>query len=229
MTPPAPNQTNVVPAYVKRAAATTNPLWQIGSSAITANTGQCGTATYPTATSADFVLVKGGGCMRNQLNPVGNGGSGVYLLNAGQTYTWQFQTTTHMGIDTGKYTQRLVWQIHDYSCGMSPVTVLGIENLTGGSTGQKWYLQSGFGTVTVPYVEGATDTWKISALISSSGTGHLQAWHNGVQIADGSGRTFTCGAKPFWNFGPYMWQWVNGGATSSLSRVEILFDNMELM
>lgn len=140
------------------AASSTAALWQIGDPSITANTGQCGVATYPTAASVNFLLVKAAGCMRNQLNPIGNGGSGVYLLNAGQTYTWSFQTVTHMGIDSGKFTQRLVWQIHDYACGLSPVTVLGIQNLAGGSNGQTWYLQSGNGTETLPYVEGATDT-----------------------------------------------------------------------
>lgn len=210
------------------AASSTGVLWQIGDPAITANTGQCGVATFPTATSADFVLVKNPGCKRNQLNPVGNSGSGVFLLNAGQTYTWSFQTVTRMGIDVGKYTQRLVWQIHDYGCGLSPVTVLGIQNLTGGPNGQTWYLHSGNGTKTVPYVEGATDTWKITVLISSTGTGHIQAWHNGAQFSDGDGRTFACGARPWFNFGPYMWDWTNGTAVSSLTQVEILFNYMQL-
>jgi Polysaccharide lyase len=210
------------------AASSTGTLWQIGDPAITANTGQCGAATHPTATSAEFVLVKNAGCMRNQLNPIGNGGSGVFLLDAGQTYTWSFQTVTHMGIDVGKYTQRLVWQIHDYACGLSPITVLGIQNLAGGENGQTWYLGSGNGTETLPYVEGATDTWKITVLISSTGTGHIQAWHNGTQFADGSGKTFTCGAKPWFNFGPYMWNWTNGNTVSSLAQVEIRFNYMRL-
>jgi hypothetical protein len=210
------------------AASSTGTLWQIGDPAITANTGQCGVATHPTATSAEFVLVKNAGCMRNQLNPIGNGGSGVFLLDAGQTYTWSFQTVTHMGIDVGKYTQRLVWQIHDYACGLSPITVLGIQNLAGGENGQTWYLGSGNGTETLPYVEGATDTWKITVLISSTGTGHIQARHNGTQFADGSGKTFTCGAKPWFNFGPYMWNWTNGNTVSSLAQVEIRFNYMRL-
>lgn len=209
------------------AASPTGPLWQIGDPSITANTGQCGVATYPTAASANFLLVKAAGCMRNQLNPIGNGGSGVYLLNAGQTYTWNFQTVTHMGIDSGKFTQRLVWQIHDYACGLLPVTVLGIQNLAGGANGQTWYLQSGNGTETLPYVEGATDTWKITALISLTGTGKIRAWHNGVQFASGSGKTFSCGAKPWFNFGPYMWNWTNG-ATSTLTQVGILFKYMQM-
>jgi hypothetical protein len=120
------------------AAASSGPLWQIGDPAITANTGQCGVATYPTPTSADFVLLKNSGCMRNQLNPIGNGGSGVFLLNAGQTYTWSFQTVT------------------------------------------------------------------------------------------GDGRTFACGAKPWFNFGPYMWDWTNRTAVSSLTQVGILFKYMQL-
>ena len=210
------------------AASSNGTLWQIGDAAITANTGQCGVATFPTATSANFVLVKNAGCMRNQLNPVGNGGPGVFLLNADQTYTWNFQTVTRMGIDVGKYTQRLVWQIHDFACGLSPVTVLGIQNLTGGAKGQAWYLHSGNGTETLPYVEGATDTWKITALISSTGSGHIRAWHNGVQFADGSGRTFACGPRPWFNFGPYMWDWTNRTAVSSLSQVEILFNYLRL-
>lgn len=203
-------------------------LWQIGGPAVTANNGQCGAATFPTATSANFVLARNPGCKRNQLNPIGNGGSGVFLLNAGQTYTWSFQTVTRMGIDAGQYTQRLVWQIHDYGCGLSPVTVLGIQNLTGGTGGQTWYLHSGNGTETLPYVEGATDTWKITVLISSTGTGRIQAWHNGVQFGNGNGRTFACGAKPWFNFGPYMWDWTNGTAVSSLTQVEILFNYMQL-
>ena len=209
-------------------ASAPDVFWQIGDPAVTANTGQCGVATYPTATSADFILVKDAGCMRNQLNPVGNGGSGVFLLNSGQTYTWNFQTVTRMGVDVGKFTQRLVWQIHDYACGLSPVTVLGIQNLAGGANGQAWYLESGSGTKTLPYVEGATDTWKITALISSTSTGHIQAWHNGVKFADGSGRTFACGAKPWFNFGPYMWDWTNRTAASSLTKVGIRFNYMRL-
>jgi hypothetical protein len=210
------------------AASSADALWQIGDPAVTANTGQCGAATHPTATSADFVLVKNAGCMRNQLNPVGNGGSGVYLLNANQIYTWSFQTITRMGIDSGKYTQRLVWQIHDYGCGLSPITVLGIQNLVGGGNGQTWYLQSGNGTETLPYVEGGTDTWKITVMISSTGTGSIKAWHNGAQFANGSGKTFTCGAKPWFNFGPYMWDWTNRTAASTLSQVGILFKYMQL-
>lgn len=104
------------------AASSTGTLWQIGDPAITANTGQCGVATHPTATSAEFVLVKNAGCMRNQLNPIGNGGSGVFLLDAGQTYTWSFQTVTHMGIDVGKIhpafgladSRLCLWLIADY-------------------------------------------------------------------------------------------------------------------
>ncbi|MGB6601591.1 MAG: hypothetical protein WBE77_10970 [Candidatus Cybelea sp.] len=80
----------------------------------------------------------------------------------------------------------------------------------------------------MPYVEGATDTWKITALISSSGTGRIQAWHNGVELANGNGRTFARGAKLWFNFGPYMWDWTNRTAVSSLNEVGILFNYMQL-
>jgi hypothetical protein len=206
----------------------TGVLWHVGDPAHPASGGQCGAATYPTATSANFLLVRGGGCMRNQLNPIGNGGSGTYFLNPGQTYTWTFQTVTHMGIDTGKFTQRLIWQIHQYDCGLSPNTVLGIENLTGGSTGQRWYWLAGGKTFTMPYTEGGTDNWEIIAKIENASSGTERLYRNGTLIANTTGSNFTCGSKPFWNFGPYEWQWVNGGASSSLTRVEILFNNMQL-
>jgi hypothetical protein len=233
VTPPAPQQVNLVAVPAKGAQTSLKPaspslLWDIGDDAHVASDGQCGAATYPTDTSADFVLYKGGGCMRNQLNPIGNGGSGTYFLNPGQTYTWTFQTVTHMGIDTGKYTQRLIWQIHQYNCGMSPNTVLGIENITGGSTGQRWYWLAGNKTFTMPYTEGATDSWQVVAKIENASSGTERLYRNGVLIANTTGSNFTCGAKPFWNFGPYEWQWVNGGAASSLNRVEILFRSMQL-
>lgn len=206
------------------------PLWQIGDPSVTANTGQCGVATYPMPTSVNFVLAKNPGCMRNQLNPVGNGGSGVYLLNAGQSYTFNFQTVTHMGIDTGKFTQRLIWQVHDYACGSSPLTVLGIQNMAGGPNGQTWYMQSGDKVWTAPYTEGATDTWKITVVPSTSGTGSIAFYRNGILVGSASNiNTFACGAKPWWNLGVYQWNWAGqGSGVSSLTQVEILFNYAKL-
>jgi hypothetical protein len=217
-----------IPSAVAIAATTPPVLWQIGSPWVIANTGQCGTPTFPTPTSADFVLVRNGmSCQRNQLNPVGNGSDSVYRLTDGQVYEWDFQTTTNMGIDSGKYSQRLIFQIHQYACGASPNTVLGIQNLTGT---QEWYILSGGKTVTLPYVEGATDTWKFVAKIAPDSTGTEQWWHNGTLAMDTTGSNFTCGTNPFWNFGPYMWNWLNqGGGTSALNQVEILFDYMTLV
>lgn len=202
-------------------------LWQVGGSWVVAHDGQCGAPTFPTPTSADFVLVRNGkGCKRNQLNPVGNGGSGVYRLNDGQVYTWRFVTVTHMQVDNGKYSQRLVFQIHQYACGKSPNTVLGIENLTGT---QVWYIRSGGKTITLPYTEGATDKWQFTARIAGDATGTEKWWRNGVLAANTAGPNFTCGKKPFWNFGPYMWNWAGqGGGTSRLDKVEILFRSMQL-
>jgi hypothetical protein len=209
------------------ASADASPLWQIGGSWVVAQDGQCGVPTFPTPTSADFVLVRNGAsCKRNQLNPVGNGGSGVYRLNEGQVYTWRFVTVTHMDIDKGKYSQRLVFQIHQYACGSSPNTVLGIQNLT---DTQVWYILSGGKTITLPYTEGATDTWQFTARIAGDESGTEQWWRNGVLVASTAGSNFTCGTKPFWNFGPYMWNWVGqGGGTSKLNQVEILFRSMQL-
>jgi hypothetical protein len=221
--------TSVKVTQASQVPASSSVLWHVGDPAHAATDGQCGEATYPTATSADFVLVKDGGCMRNQLNPIGNGSTSVYFLNIGQTYTWTFQTVTHMGIDTGEYTQRLIWQIHQYNCGMSPNTVLGIENMTGGATGQRWYFLAGGKTFTMPYTEGATDNWQITAKIENASSGTEELYRNGVLIANTTGSNFTCGSSPFWNFGPYMWNWVGqGGGVSSLTRVEILFNSMQL-
>lgn len=208
--------------------AATSYLWQIGGPWQVATDKQCGKPTFPTPTSADFVLVRNGtNCERNQLNPVGNGGSGVYRLNIGQTYTWQFQTVTHMGIDSSNYTQRLIWQVHQYACGVSPNFVLGIQHFPGSN--QVWYFLSGGHTKTMPYTEGATDTWEIVAKIENASTGTEKLYRNGVLVANTTGSNFTCGGDPFWNFGPYMWNWVNqGGGVSTLNRVEILFKYMEL-
>lgn len=202
-------------------------LWQIGGSWVVARDGQCGAPTFPTPTSANFVLVrKGTSCKRNQLNPVGNGGSGVYRLNDGQVYTWHFVTVTHMDVDKGKYSQRLVFQIHQYACGNSPNTVLGIQNLTGT---QVWYIRSGGKSITLPYTESGTDKWQFTARIAGDATGTEKWWRNGVLVANTTGSNFTCGKKPFWNFGPYMWNWVGqGGGTSRLNQVEILFRSMQL-
>ena len=163
--------------------------------------------------------------MRNQLNP--DNGSGVFRLTPGQTYTWTFTTVTHMGIDTGHLTARLVWQIHDYACGDSPLTILGIQNITGT---QVWDLASGNGTETMPYTEGATDSWVITALISDTASGHIRAYRNGVKIVDTDGPTYNACSQggPWWNFGPYMWDWVYNNAPSSLNSVEILFTSMAL-
>ena len=225
----------VVASLTSRATTTSgeNPLWQIGDAWIPANTGQCGAPAFPTPTSADFALVKNGtSCERNQLNPVGNGGSGAYLLTPGKSYTFSFQTVTRMGIDTGKFTQRLVWQIHDYGCGTSPYTVLGIQNMTGAPDGQTWYFQTGAqgkSVVTLPYTEGATDSWKITVIPESSDTGHVTASRNGAQFIDQQDQVFACGAAPFWNFGPYQWNWVaRGSGVSSLTQVGIRFNYMEL-
>jgi hypothetical protein len=200
---------------------------------VIANTGQCGTPTFPTQASVDFILDRNPGCMRDQLNPVGNGGSGVYRLNPGATYTWTFTTVTHMGIDTGHLSQRLVWQVHDYITNgaiCSPLSVLGISNGFDGTSVQKWYLQSGGGTVFVPYTEGATDTWSVRLVMSTSSSGHTTWTRNGVVVLDKAGATYnTCSSGgPWWNFGPYMWDWTNGNAPSSLNHVEILFQSMVL-
>ncbi len=136
-----------------------------------------------------------------------------------------------MGIDTGQYTQRLIWQIHDYACGSSPLTVLGIQNMSGGPTGQTWYMSSGGKTWTAPYTEGATDTWKITVVPSTTGTGSVAFYRNGALVGSASNiNTFACGAQPFWNFGPYS-EWIgngSGGGKSSLTSEEILFNYMEL-
>lgn len=235
--PPTANPTPTPkPTAVPTAPPTVPPgaaLWQIGGPGVVANTNQCPPSgpTFPTPTSADFVLVKDGTkCSRNQWNPVGNGGSGVYLLNSGQQYTWLFQTTSKMGFDTGKFTQRLVWQIHDYGCGGSPLTVLGIQNFVGPSGPQVWYMSAGGKTWETPYTEGATDTWKIVVTNSTTTTGSAAFYRNGNLIGSASNiRTFVCGAKPWFNFGPYMWNWIgNGSGTSSLTRVQITFDYLKM-
>jgi hypothetical protein len=165
--------------------------------------------------------------MRNQLNPIGNGGSGVYRLNDGQTYTFSFQTVTHMGIDSDNYTQRLIFQIHQYGCGVSPNTVLGIQHFPGQN--QVWYILSGGQTFTLPYTEGGTDTWQLTAKIAGDSSGTEQWWHNGVLVASTTGSNFICGTDPFFNFGPYMWNWVNqGGGVSTLTSVAILFNYMKV-
>jgi hypothetical protein len=162
--------------------------------------------------------------MRNQLNP--NNSNGVFRLKTGATYTWSFQTVTHMGMDAPGGTQRLVWQIHDYATGGSPVAVLGIEN----HGTQSWYVSNGGGKVDLPYTDGAVDNWVITAVISCTGSGHLTAQRNGSTVFDRSGATYGCASSgaPWWNMGPYQWNWIGHGAASRLSRVEILFNSMVL-
>jgi hypothetical protein len=230
---PTPNA-SPTPSPSATASPAGNIVWQVGDAWVIANTGQCGTPTFPTASSIDFILNRNDDlCMRNQFNPVGNGGSGVYRLNIGQTYTWHFTTLTHMGIDTGHLSQRLVWQIHDYITNgaiCSPLSVLGISNGFDGTSVQKWYLQSGNGTKYIPYTEGAVDNWTIRAVISNGSSGHFTVTRNGVVVDDGAGPTFnTCtNNAPWWNIGPYMWDWVHHNAPSSLNSVEILFSSMVL-
>jgi hypothetical protein len=164
--------------------------------------------------------------MRNQIQPIPDS------LTPGETYTWAFQTTTHMGIDSPNLTQRLVWQIHDNVSGSqicSPLTVLGIQNFGGP---QVWYLASGAGTWTGTYTEGATDAWRITALVSNAPSGgHIIAYRNSVKIMDGPGPTYNLcsqNRRPWWNFGPYMWDWARSSDPSILNSVEILFDSMVL-
>ena len=135
----------------------------------------------------------------------------------------------NLGVDTGKFTQTLFWQIHDYACGNSPNTVIGVQNMVGGPNGQTFYFQTSGHTWTAPYVEGATNTFKIVAVPSDSGGGSITFYLDGKLIGSATNvNTFACGAKPWWNFSLYDWDWTNGNAVSSLTMRAMLFNYMRL-
>jgi hypothetical protein len=154
----------------------TNQIWQIGNAWTYANSGECGSISFPTKTSATLTARRSGtSCMREQLNPSPS------TLTYGRTYTWKFQTVPHMGKDA-KLTQRLIWQLHDLNSSSSPITTLGIENMAGT---QVWYFTSCGNSSPIwtgAYTEGGTDTWQITAVPASGSNGRASLYRNGILL-----------------------------------------------
>ena len=180
-------------------------------------------------TGADFSMTRnydGQDNYRDQMNPTQNGS--LLRLAPGTTYDWKFQTVANMASDAN-YSQNLIWQIHDYNAGTSPITVLGTQNINDGKT--VWYFHSGAGTWKGAYAPGETDNWEIQVKISSSSTGTAKLYRNGVLVSSQTGANYSTSSQgdPWWNFGPYEWDWKSthsSGQISDLTSLDFAFNSM---
>lgn len=180
-------------------------------------------------TGADFSLIRnynGTDNYRNQMNPT-SGGS-LLRLTAGTTYDWKFQTVANMAPDVND-SQNLIWQIHDYNAGTSPITVLGTQNINDGTT--VWYFHGGSGTWKGTYKQGETDNWEIQVKIATDSTGTEKLWRNGVLVSSQTGANYSTSSQgyPWWNFGPYEWDWKSthsSGQISNLTSLDFVFNQM---
>ena len=192
--------------------------------------GQCGTPTFTKGGAVKFTLTAGGGCMRNQLNPL-KGPSQIWTLTPGSTFTWDFKTVALMQVDSTPFADRLIWQIHQgdagsNGCALSPITSLHIT--TNGNGVQSWSFDQGGTNALVTYTEKATDTWKVQAKISNGSDGWTKAYHNGSQILSTTGPNYppSCTA-PFWNFGPYDWQMKDPGYKGPATvKLKVIYMNL---
>jgi hypothetical protein len=212
---------------------------------MTANTNQCGS---PVRTGSSFTFnlkLDGTNCGRNQAMPIGNGGSGVFILNPGKVYTWTFHYVDGtpnggapgMGTDRGE-AQSLIWQMHNYASCSSPQTTpsLGFANNGNGigSGPQTWVWASGAGNRLYswagPYTPGEQDDWKIQVLVSQTAAGWEKVWRNGVLVVNMSGLpNYNCANGVWWNFGPYKWRWESPDAGgSSMTEVNATINGMTL-
>lgn len=207
------------------AAPTSATMWHIGQSYVFPATSD-GDYQHPTlingGAGADFSMTRnyeGTNDYRNQMNPT-IGGS-VIRLTPGVTYDWKFQTVANMQPDAN-FSQNLIFQIHDYNAGTSPITVLGTQNINNGRT--VWYFHSGSGTWTGTYTYGATDTWEIQVKISDSGAGVEKLYRNGALVSSQAGSNYSTSSQgnPWWNFGPYEWDWKSTHSTGQISNLNSL-------
>lgn len=214
------------PTNVKR-------LWSIGDSYAlpSQNDGQY---QHPSpingGTGLRFSLIRnynGANNYRNQVNPTSGGA--LLRLSDGVTYDWKFQTVANMAPDVDG-SQNLIWQIHDYDAGTSPITVLGTQNINDGST--VWYFSSGGGTWKGTYAQGATDNWEIRIRVASDNSGTAQLWRNGALVSNQRGPNYSAQSRgaPWWNFGPYEWSWKSSAPRSQISALatlDFLFNQMD--
>ena len=208
-------------------------IWQIGDSYVlpAQSDGQYQAPTFINGGSgANFQLTRnynGTNNYRNQMNPTQSGS--LVRLSPGSTYNWKFQTVANMASDAN-FSQNLIWQIHDYNAGTSPICVLGTQNINDGKT--VWYWTCG-GTWKGSYTEGATDTWQIQATISDTSSGLEKLYRNGSLVASHTGANYSTSSQgnPWWNFGPYEWDWKSNhpsGQVSNLSSLDFVFNYMML-
>lgn len=204
-------------------APTSGTLWHIGQSYVLPSTSD-GDYQRPavSGSSANFSMTRnydGTNNYRNQMNPT-IGGS-LIRLTPGVTYDWKFQTVANMQPDAN-YSQNLIFQIHDYNAGTSPITVLGTQNINNGRT--VWYFHSGSGTWTGAYTYGATDTWEIQVRVSDSGAGMEKLYRNGVLVSSQAGSNYSTSSQgdPWWNFGPYEWDWKSNHSSGQISDLTSL-------
>jgi hypothetical protein len=160
------------------------------------------------------------------MNPTQSGS--LLRLSPGVTYDWKFQTVANMAPDVN-YSQNLIWQIHDYNAGTSPITVLGTQNINDGTT--VWYFHGGSGTWKGTYTQGATDTWEIQVKIAADSTGTEKLYRNGVLVSSQTGANYSASSQgnPWWNFGPYEWDWKSthsSGQISNLTSLDFKFNYM---
>lgn len=226
------SSSTATPAPTVTSAPTTSSstMWHIGNSYVLPSTSD-GQYQKPavSGTSADFSLIRnynGTNNYRNQMNPTINGS--LIRLTAGTTYDWKFTTVANMAPDVN-YSQNLIWQIHDYNAGTSPITVLGTQNINDGHT--VWYFHGPSGTWKGTYTQGATDNWEIQVKVSSGSTGTAKLWRNGVLVSSQTGANYSTSSQgyPWWNFGPYEWDWKSNhssGQISNLTKLDFAFKSL---
>lgn len=232
-TPTAAPTATPTPVATASPTAGVTSIWHIGNSYVLPSTSD-GDYQKPTSIDSnngiDFSMTRnynGTNNYRNQVNPTNSSGS-LLRLTPGTTYDWKFQTVANMAPDVNG-SQNLIWQIHDYNAGTSPITVLGTQNINDGGT--VWYFHSGGGTWKGKYTQGAVDNWEIRIKIASDSTGTEMLYRNGALVTSQTGANYSTQSQgnPWWNFGPYEWDWkstATSGQVSDLSSLDFVFNQM---
>jgi hypothetical protein len=216
-------------------------IWQAGNAALghwtAATTYQCGMPVQNGASFSFNLKRNGTQCGRNQAFPVDSSGSAIRLTDGAQ-YTWTFDYVdgTPSGAGPGMGYDRdarsLIFQVHPYAGGNPCASLNFFNGATIGGT-QQWELMNCSGTVwRGSYTPGEHDSWKISMIISQTSAGHIWLYRNGVKVADVPGATYNNSGGgqggPWFNFGPYKWQWESSSTASSTTQVNATINNMTL-
>lgn len=191
--------------------------------------GECANFSFPTDSSLYFPFKRGGGvsggpCYRDQLNPMVNGN--IFYLPMNTTYTWRFQTY----IDSDS--TAIVWQVHPEGWArgcthLGPPVGLGVGAANNPPDWHVWAgLPGGAKTWTIPFKNNTTDNWRMVVAMHGTNWG-FNAYHDGRLFASTTNIQYQAACKnPFWNFGPYDWEWENPSGPGS--HVDVTYKYLKL-